>query len=234
MSSHFVGRVVFACLPSALIILAFADTALPATPGQSRRQARGATKRVAARPSACNSCHARIDAKGKRQPSRVNARTAKKLPCQPKGYMDPAVAKNFNAALRDMKRAGIKPMVTSAWRSSDHQARLYRCSHNRRCRRANPGLYQARPPGSSLHEAGFAVDIAGVAAGPRGRKRITPQGRRIVQIMRTHGFNWRYGLADPAHFEANPRRHGYRSATQAIKRNQTRCQVKPGQRRSQI
>ena len=77
-----------------------------------------------------------------------------------------------------------------------------------------------------MHEAGFAVDMSGIAIGPRGAKRLTPRGRRIVAIMRKNGFNWRYGLADPAHFEIDPRNHGFRSAQQAIRRNQAQCQVR--------
>jgi len=125
-----------------------------------------------------------------------------------------------------MKREGIKPKVTSTWRSSNVQGRLHECSLSARCRRANPGLYYALPAGKSLHEAGLAVDISGVAAGPRGRKRLTPQGHRIVSIMRKNGFKWRYRLADPAHFEADPKKHGYRNAKQAIARSQATCQIK--------
>ncbi|MEK6322955.1 MAG: D-alanyl-D-alanine carboxypeptidase family protein [Acidobacteriota bacterium] len=154
-----------------------------------------------------------------------SARIAKNLPCHPKNYINPKLARSYNAALRDMKRAGIKPKVTSLWRSSENQAQLHRCSLSTRCRRANPGLYRALPPGKSLHEAGFAVDMAGIAAGPRGQKRLTRKGRRIVGIMRKNGFKWRYGLADPAHFEADPRKHGYRTSRQAIARSQTTCQI---------
>src|SRR6185369_2717626 len=157
--------------------------------------------------------------------SKKSARAAA-LPCHPRNYVDPKVARRYNAALRDMKRAGIKPKITSVWRSSDSQAQLRRCSLNARCRRANPGLYRALSPGNSLHEAGFAVDMSGIAAGPRGDKRITPQGRRIVGIMRKNGFNWRYGLADPAHFEADPRKYGYHNAKEAIAKTQSTCQVR--------
>jgi hypothetical protein len=125
-----------------------------------------------------------------------------------------------------MKREGIKPKVTSVWRSSQYQAQLHKCSTSTRCRKEHPGLYFALPPGNSLHEAGFAVDISGIAAGPRGKKRLTPQGHRIVSIMHKNGFNWRYRLADPAHFEADPKKHGYRNAKQAIARTQSTCQVK--------
>lgn len=172
-------------------------------------------------PCAAAAAQARHKGRASKKSARVVA-----LPCHPKNYVDPKVARRYNAALRDMKRAGLKPKITSVWRSSDSQAQLRRCSLNARCRRANPGLYRALPPGNSLHEAGFAVDMAGIAAGPRGDKRLTPQGRRIVGIMRKNGFNWRYGLADPAHFEADPRKYGYHNAKEAITKTQSTCQVR--------
>ena len=148
----------------------------------------------------------------------------KSRPCHPTNYVDPKIQGNLNAAVRDMKRAGIRPKITSAWRSSHQQSFLYKCSRNRKCRVRNPGIYYAKAPGTSLHEAGFAVDIDGVASGKRGAKRVTPRGRKIVGIMQKHGFNWRYGLKDPPHFEADPRRHGYRTVAQAVKKTQTTCQ----------
>ncbi|HJQ25805.1 MAG TPA: D-alanyl-D-alanine carboxypeptidase family protein [Blastocatellia bacterium] len=151
---------------------------------------------------------------------------ASKVPCHPKGYVDPKIAKSYQKAIRDLKRDGIKPKVTSAWRSSAEQARLHRCSQDANCRRRNPGLYYALPSGQSLHEAAFAVDISGVASGPKGRKRVTPQGRHIISVMRKNGFKWRYGLKDPAHFEADPTRKGYRNVQQAIHKNQTTCTVR--------
>jgi hypothetical protein len=45
--------------------------------------------------------------------------------------------------------------------------------------------------------------------------------------MNRNGFRWRYGLKDPAHFEANPQRYGYRNAKQAISRSQSICDASP-------
>ena len=171
----------------------------------------------------CAPCAAKV---AKKKKGRSATRTAENIPCHPKEYVDPKIAKNYNAAMRDMRRAGIRPQVTSVWRSSASQAQLHRCSLSTRCRRSNPGLYFALPAGKSIHEAGFAVDIAGVATGPRGAKRLTARGSRIVAIMKKNGFSWRYGLADPVHFEIDPRKHGYRSVREAIRRTQTTCQVK--------
>lgn len=176
--------------------------------------------------STCWPCSNRVARKSNGLSPKKREKTAKNLPCHPKNYLDPKIARNYKAALRDMKRAGIKPKITSAWRSSNDQAQLRRCSLSVRCRTANPGLYRALPAGKSLHEAGFAVDIGGVATGPRGGKQMTSQGRRIVGIMRKNGFKWRYGLADPAHFEADPKKYGYRTAEQAISRTQSTCQVR--------
>jgi hypothetical protein len=44
--------------------------------------------------------------------------------------------------------------------------------------------------------------------------------------MNRNGFRWRYGLKDPAHFEANPQRYGYRNAKQAIARSQNICDAR--------
>lgn len=173
---------------------------------------------------ACSPCAAAASKSGRAL--RKSAKTISTTPCHPKDYLDPKIALRYKTAMRQMRREGIKPKVTSLWRSSDHQAELHKCSTSARCRREHPGLYFALPPGNSLHEAGFAVDISGVAAGPRGKKRLTSQGHRIVSIMRKNGFNWRYKLADPAHFEADPKEHGYRNARQAILHTQTTCTVK--------
>ncbi len=126
----------------------------------------------------------------------------------------------LNAAVREMRRRGVRPRINSAFRSRAEQRALYRCARERRCR-ARRGIYGAKPPGTSMHEAGLAVDIGGVATGGR-RRRLTRRGRLIVRIMRKHGFKWRYGLKDPAHFELSHRLAGYRSQKAAIKAAQAR------------
>jgi len=135
--------------------------------------------------------------------------------------IDKHVQSDLNAAVRDMKRAGIKPKLTSTFRTTAEQSRLYRCGQSRHCKERR-GVYGAKKPGTSMHEAGFAVDIAGVARKQHGRRKVTPQGQRVISIMNKHGFRWRYGLKDPAHFEADPTKHGFRSVNAAIKAHQTR------------
>ncbi len=209
--SYLSARTLAALMTAALLCFAFATEAVARDRSTSRRSVNS---------RGCAGCGSKTK------------KAFKVAPCHAKNYVDPKVAKKLKTAVRDMKRAGISPTVTSAWRSTDKQAALYRCSQSRRCRKANPGLYRALPPGKSLHEAGFAVDISGVAAGPRGAKRITPRGRRIVSVMRKNGFQWRYGLKDPAHFEANPRRYGYRNAKQAISLSQNICEAKIATKKS--
>jgi hypothetical protein len=207
----------------------FAARSAAASPGRNaapnRRVATTRARRVSS--AACAPCE------GRTKHGQNAGRLAKKVPCHPQGYVDPKIAKNYQKAMRDLHRAGLKPQVTSVWRSSREQAILHTCSQSARCRANHPGLYYALPPGHSLHEAGFAVDIGGVASGPRGRKQMTPRGRRIISVMRRNGFKWRYGLKDPAHFEADPTRQGYRSVRQAIQRNQTTCSVTLAKARKQ-
>jgi len=232
-----VRRCLCACT---IVVLSFltcsisADAAVARKPGRSTLTSKSHSSRSLHTRSAATGCLpcAAEQARASKGKSARRAKADKPLPCHPRDYVDPTIARNYNNAMRDMRRAGIKPKVTSVWRSSETQAALYRCTQSSRCRRANPGLYAALPPGQSIHEAGFAVDVSGVATGRRGSKRLTPQGRRIVSIMKKNGFNWRYGLSDPVHFEADPRNHGYKNLKQAIARTQNTCQVKLAKARS--
>lgn len=212
-----VRRSLGVCATIALSLFAFANS----SPAQTTRKSPQQKQQADCAPCAASSSKPRAG-----QALKKNAKPTASTPCHPKDYMDPKIAASYKTAVREMKRQGIKPKVTSVWRSTDYQAQLHKCSTSTNCRRAHPGLYYALPPGKSLHEAGFAVDISGVAAGPRGNKRLTSQGKRIVGIMRKNGFNWRYKLKDPAHFEADPKKHGYRSSKQAIAHTQSTCTVK--------
>jgi LAS superfamily LD-carboxypeptidase LdcB len=139
--------------------------------------------------------------------------------------LHPQARVRLNAALREMRARGIRPRVNSTFRSRAEQQAIYRCASIRPCR-LRRGIYGANPPGTSLHEAGLAVDIGGIATGRRHKRRLTPKGRQIVRIMRKHGFVWRYGLGDPAHFEASPRLAGYRTERAAIQAAQQRWLLK--------
>jgi LAS superfamily LD-carboxypeptidase LdcB len=129
--------------------------------------------------------------------------------------LHPQTQVKVKAALKDMDRIGVCPAITSAYRSNAEQQEMYRCAHRRRCRAAR-GIYSARKPGTSLHEAGLAVDFAAIAHGQKRRRALTRDGRKIVKVMEKHGFKWRYGLKDPAHFELDPRAAGYKSEQAAI------------------
>ena len=135
--------------------------------------------------------------------------------------LHPQAQRKLKAAIKDMQAIGVCPTVTSAYRSSAQQRKMYHCSHRRRCR-VRRGIYSAHRPGSSLHEAGLAVDLSSVAYGKKRQRRLTRDGKKMVRVMRKHGFRWRYGLKDPAHFELEPRMVGYKSAKHAITAAQRR------------
>lgn len=125
--------------------------------------------------------------------------------------LDPQARVRLQSALKEMNRRGLRPHVTSAYRSRAEQRSIYACAQKRYCR-VRRGIYGARRPGTSLHESGLAVDLAGVARGNRRHRRLTAQGRQMVRVMNKHGFKWRYGLKDPAHFELHPRYAAKRNA----------------------
>lgn len=135
--------------------------------------------------------------------------------------LHPQTQKKMDAAIKDMKAAGVCPSITSGYRSSAQQHDIYRCSHKYHCR-VRRGIFSARPPGTSLHEAGLAVDVASVANGPKRRRHLTRDGHKIVKVMQKHGFKWKYGLKDPAHFELDPKVAGYRTEKAAIAAAQRR------------
>ena len=216
-------RAIFCVSIAALAGLTLAGGGDSADAHTPRTRARSTIDRKHVSTATCTPCETAAHT-GKLRKGRFQ-KTAK-IPCHPPGYVDPKVKSQLSAAEHDMRRAGIKPKITSTWRSSQDQNWIYNCTSSKRCRATHPGLYKALPPGQSLHEAGFAVDVAGIASGRRGEKHLTPQGRKIVKIMDKHGFKWRYGLRDPVHFEADPKRHGYRSVKQAIQINQNRCEAR--------
>lgn len=148
--------------------------------------------------------------------SKLNLKGTKKLT-----RLHPQAQTKMNAALKDMQMVGVCPTITSGYRSSAQQHDLYRCSHRHHCR-ARRGIYSARKPGTSLHEAGLAVDFADVAHGKKHRRHLTRDGKKIVKVMQKHGFKWRYGLKDPAHFELEPRVAGFKTEKQAITAAQRR------------
>lgn len=146
------------------------------------------------------------------------------------GGLHPLVRARLSAALVELRRHGVRPRITSTYRSTGQQRQLFRCAQSRRCR-LRRGVYGAKAPGHSTHEAGLAVDIAGIAVPGRGhRRRLTGTGATIVRVMRRHDFNWRYGLRDPAHFELSPRRVGFRDTRTAIRAHRTRVVVAQRQR----
>ena len=128
--------------------------------------------------------------------------------------LHPMTRVKLNAALEDMEDSGVAPKITSAYRSRSQQHSLYQCAKVYSCK-MHRGIFGASKPGNSLHEAGLAVDFADVVQSQR-RRKLTREGRQVVKIMKRHGFNWKYGLGDPAHFEIDPKAAGFRDQDSAI------------------
>ncbi len=142
---------------------------------------------------------------------RLSASDNKKL-----AALNPKAKQKMKAALDDMREAGLCPMITSSYRSNAEQREIYHCAHRHQCK-VKRGIFSARKPGTSLHEAGLAVDFADVANGKKRHRQLTRDGQKMVKIMQRHGFKWRYGLKDPAHFELEPSAAGFRSEQAAIR-----------------
>lgn len=89
-----------------------------------------------------------------------------------------APAKAFQAAFDEADRAGVKIEINSSWRSYKDQTRLYK---NLR------GISPVAAPGTSMHEAGLAVDVQNY--------------REARPYLEKHGWYWPNLPKDPWHFE---------------------------------
>lgn len=98
----------------------------------------------------------------------------------------PEVVRRMNAIVAEVRRRGIPIRVTSTYRSSAAQDRLYRAW----LARGKTGLPAARP-GTSTHEYGVAFD----AAWPR------EHDATVAAIARQHGMVW-FGPGDRVHIDA--------------------------------
>jgi hypothetical protein len=79
------------------------------------------------------------------------------------------------------ERYGLKPRVTSVWRSTQQQAVLYQRY------RAGLSSLPAAPPGLSKHERGLAFDM------------VTSDPAAVGALWRRMGGRW--FPSDPVHFE---------------------------------
>lgn len=76
---------------------------------------------------------------------------------------------------------GIRYRITSAYRSPQKQAALYRAYL------AGQTPYPVAPPGTSLHERGVAIDI------------VSDNPQKLAALLTSAGLLWG-GMADPVHF----------------------------------
>lgn len=99
--------------------------------------------------------------------------------------LNPEVARRMNLIVAEARRHGIRMSITSTWRSSAAQERLYR----EWVARGRTGLPAARP-GLSTHEYGVAFD----ASFPRAAEAT------VAAIAARYGLKW-FGPRDRVHFD---------------------------------
>lgn len=90
----------------------------------------------------------------------------------------PRAAASFQAAYDEAGRAGLEIEINSSWRSYKDQTRLYK---NLR------GISPVAAPGTSMHEAGLAIDIQNY--------------NEARPYLEKHGWYWPNLPKDPWHFE---------------------------------
>jgi LAS superfamily LD-carboxypeptidase LdcB len=101
--------------------------------------------------------------------------------------LDPLIREAANELIRLAREAGLRPVVTSARRSSADQARLYRAYLAGRSR------FPAAKPGTSKHEKGLAFDVH-----VSDKAMLTAMG----ELWESWGGRWGGRFKDPIHFEA--------------------------------
>lgn len=114
--------------------------------------------------------------------------------------LDRRVAPRLFGVLQEINRQGRAGLTFNyAFRSSCEQARV-----------APVGTALKAAVGTSAHEAGAAVDVAGLRA----------RGDRLQIVSIFKQFNWRHGTADWPHFAVMPSTVGERDYRSWIKRQQ--------------
>ena len=104
-----------------------------------------------------------------------------------KFFFAPDFAKSLVAAFRELNEHGIEPQINSGFRNEKDQTGL---------RKGGAGKNPVAK-GTSLHQAGYAVDINGTK---------DPKFKTIRRVMKKHGFSWGgyFKEPDPPHFFMNP------------------------------
>jgi RHS repeat-associated protein len=110
---------------------------------------------------------------------------ATNLPGMGATYLDDSIAPLVEDFIRRTTANGIDVRFTEAFRPTEYQDALTQ----------NPNAITPVPPGTSLHEAGFAFDISW--------RQIRPEDRRaVVENARQTGLRWggNFKKPDPVHF----------------------------------
>jgi RHS repeat-associated protein len=145
-------------------------------------------------------------------------------------YFDSSIASNVVSFVSQVRAAGYPITINLGFRTTDEQRALFENSASN----SNP----VAKPGTSLHEAGFALDINGASlrsVDAAGRAAIEglalSNGLTPIDTPRNSGFipgrvggeegTWSNPrIYDPPHFQASPVNNGYASREDAIVENQ--------------
>lgn len=96
---------------------------------------------------------------------------------------EPPVRLLFQALHQVAMEYGLRPRITSTYRSSADQARLYRAYLEGR------SSYPVAPPGRSTHERGRAMDL------------VAEDLPWLGEVWESWGGRWGGRFKDPIHFE---------------------------------
>jgi RHS repeat-associated protein len=107
------------------------------------------------------------------------------LPGMDKAYLDDSIAKNIRDFIDMNRKEGINITFNEAFRTNEQQQKMLK----------NPNATTPASPGSSLHEAGFAVDVNWSRVPNKLRK-------NLIENARKSGFHWggNFTKPDPVHF----------------------------------
>lgn len=99
-------------------------------------------------------------------------------------HLHPDLRPYFEYLVQVARDANLNPRVTSTYRSTADQTRLYKAYV------AGKSKFPAAPPGRSLHEQGRAIDI------------VCDDLEWLGRVWESWGGRWGGRFRDPIHFEA--------------------------------
>ena len=102
-------------------------------------------------------------------------------------YLHPTIVEKVTGFMDELFRSRVPVKITEAFRTKDMQGLV------------EGNEYGGVAPGSSLHEAGYAIDI-------NWNHLTDPQRALTLELARKHGLSWggNFRKPDPVHFYVDP------------------------------